>query len=72
MKRSFISILFITIFAISCSAQWKNANRGAQILSFGVHDTSLFIGVVPEVTGEAMSSAGIYQTLAHGLASIMA
>ncbi len=40
MKHTLISIILIA-FAIPCSAQWKNANFGGQVLAFGVHDTTI-------------------------------
>ncbi len=46
MKRLIIPILFIA-FAFPCSAQWKDAKFGDQILAFGVHNTSFFVGSVP-------------------------
>jgi Secretion system C-terminal sorting domain len=46
MKHTLIFILFISL-AIPCHAQWKNANFGDQVLAFGVHDTSFFVGSVP-------------------------
>ena len=46
MKKTFL-IFSIIVASIPCSAQWKNAKFGDQILAFGVHDTSFFVGSVP-------------------------
>ncbi len=44
MKHTLISIILIAL-TIPCSAQWKNASMGGQVLAFGVHDTSLFLSL---------------------------
>jgi hypothetical protein len=49
MKHLFIFIIIIA-FAVPCSAQWHNASMGAQVLAFGVHDSSLYIGINPDGT----------------------
>jgi hypothetical protein len=42
MKKLFF-VFVIMIAAVPGSAQWKDANLGAQVLAFGVHDTTLFV-----------------------------
>ncbi len=43
MKRTFILIILIA-FITPCTAQWKGVGSSAsQVITFGVHDTSLFI-----------------------------
>ncbi len=46
MKKAFL-IFSIIVASIPCSAQWKDAKFGDQILAFGVHNTSFFVGSVP-------------------------
>jgi len=40
-------LLFLIFISSPCTAQWKNALFSDQVLAFGVHDTSLFVGEVP-------------------------
>ncbi len=50
MKQMPICIIIIAI-AIPCSAQWKNASFGGQVIAFGVHDTTLFVAGVDNSGG---------------------
>src|ERR1035437_4681042 len=53
MKQLLIIASFLA-YTASSDAQWHTATRGAKVLAFGVHNTSLFIGVVPQVSGESL------------------
>jgi hypothetical protein len=45
MKRIVFSILLL--MATSATAQWNDTKFPAQVLTFGVHDANVFIGIVP-------------------------
>ncbi len=46
MKRLFIPILIA--FAVPCRSQWRDGYMSENILAFGTHDSSLFIGIGPD------------------------
>ncbi len=42
MKKRLTFVFLSCIISVPCNAQWKTAGFNAQILAFGVHDTTLF------------------------------